>query len=192
MQSLGMFGGGVGAEGIKELGGGELAQNLTELGANLGPDIVRNQLVPRIFGNVGQEESRLIEGARRLGLTEQEAALTLNQRGLGKDQLQEISSKGGRLVNRFQKTKNALSRVWDTLRNTPEAQTAISTQGSQQMVNDISNRLSRLPAQQRNLITEDFQDLLASNMTGGDVIDFWQKLNYYIRNGEHGFGHPLL
>ena len=179
--------GGALAEGVKELGGPEWLQAFTEIGAQLAPGLGR-QVVNRLPGQTAQTERNLTENARRLGLTENELALTLNQRGPLKDFMTEIAAKGGRTVNRFQNTRAALGRVWNNLRNTPEAQRTLNGQQSSQLINNMSNRLSRLSSNQRDIILQDYNDLLGSQMRGEDLIDFWQKLNYNIARGEEGLG----
>jgi len=179
--------GGAAAEGVKEMGGPEWAQTITELGVNLAPNMGR-RIPSHGLTQASRAEGQLAEEARRLGLTEEELALTLNQRGPIKDFLTEISAKGGRTVDRFDRTRQALGRVWDNLRGSPEAQTTLTGQQSSQLINGLSNRLSHLPAEQRGRILQDYNDLLGSQMRGEDVIDFWQKLNYYIADGERGLG----
>ena len=179
--------GGALAEGVKQLGGPQWLETATEIGTQLTPDL-RNIVSNRLPTQAGRAERALADEARRLGLTEQELALTLNQRGATKDFLTEIAAKGGRTVNRFDRTRQALGRVWDNLRGSPEAQSVLSGQQSAQLVNGMSNRLSHLPAEQRARIMQDYNDLLGSQMRGEDIIDFWQKLNYYINQGERGLG----
>jgi hypothetical protein len=172
----------------KELTGSEGLANAVDIGTQIGPSILTNR-IPNVFQTqAAQEERALIANAERFGMTPEEYALTLNQRGPVKDFIQEVSAKGGRTVERFQRTRESLGRVWNTLRNSPEAQTVLGGQNAGRMINDISTQMARLPTAQRNLITGDFQDLLGSNMQGTDLIDFWQKLNYHIARGEGAIG----
>lgn len=176
------------AEGAKEMGAPGWMQTSIELGAQIAPDFGKT-LTKRGFGAAADEERRLINEARRLGMTEEELALTLNQRGPVKEFTQDIAAKGGRMVGRFQKTKAALGRVWETLRTTPEAQAPLSLDAKEALVQSISERMSRMPSAQRDLISQDWADLRNSNMQGTDLIDFWQKLNYHIARGEGALGN---
>lgn len=188
LQSLGRAAaGGAAAEGVKELGGPDWLQAVTEIGVNLAPGMER--VIPSHgLTQASRAERRLAEEARRLGLTEEELALTLNRRGPMTDFLTEISAKGGRTVERFDRTRQALGRVWDNLRGSPAAQNSLNGQQSSQLINNLSNRLSQLPAEQRNRILNDYNDLLGSQMRGDDIINFWQDLNYYIADGDRGLG----
>lgn len=179
--------GGVGAEGLKEMGAPDWAQTGFEIGSQLVPGLGK-KIPNRLPTSASRAEEQLANEARRLGLSEEELALTLNQRGPVTDFLQNISSKGGRTVKRFQRTREALGRVWGALRSSPEAQTTLTGQHSSDLINGISQRLSHLPAEQRARVSQDFQDFIGSSMKGEDVIDFWQKINYYIQNGETGLG----
>jgi len=179
--------GGILAENIKDMGAPDWAQIGVEIAAQLAPGLGR-AIPNRIPTAAGRAERNLIQEAERIGLSPEEYALTLNQRGAVKDFTQEIAAKGGRTVNRFDRTRQALSRTWDTLRNSAEAQTPLGTQGRYQFVQDISAQLQNLPAEQRARAMADFADFRNSNMRGEDLINFWQDLNYYIHRGEGGLG----
>jgi hypothetical protein len=179
--------GGIGAELAKEAGFGDRVQTGVEIGTQIAPDLGRT-IVNRLPGAANRLERRLLQEGRRLGLTEEELALTLNQRGVVTDSLQMVSTKGGRVPDRFQGTRDALSRVWNNLRGTPEAQVVLTPQARQDLINNISTQMARLPAAQVDLIRQDWHDLLRSPNQGTDLIDFWQKLNYHIARGEGGLG----
>lgn len=173
--------GGASGEIAKQLGFGELGQSIAEIPALIGPDLAR--LVP-----TAGRQTELAQAARRMGMTEEQLSLTLGGRGVVRDLATDVASKGGRTVRAFDDTRAALGRVWDTLRTSPEAQQVMTGQQSSRLINAISHRLSRLPAEARTRIQGDFNDLLASPMRGDDVINFWQDLNYYIQRGERGVG----
>lgn len=181
------FLGGLSGETVKELGGPPWMQTAAELVTNLIPDF-RKQIPNRMPTQGAQQEKALIQAAERFGMKPEEYALTLNQRGPVKDFVKEVASKGGRQVDRFERTRQSLGRVWNNLRSTPEANKALTGVQSSQLINRLSNRLSNLPAEQRNRIQQDFNDLLGTQMRGTDIIDFWQKLNYYIPRGERALG----
>lgn len=179
--------GGAAAEAAKEIGVGDLGQAIVEIVPQLFPDLGK-KILNTLPTQAGRAESALMDEARRLGLSEEELSLVLNQRGPVKDFLQNIAYKGGRVPERFQRTKNALGRVWDTLRGTPEAQAQLTGKQSADLINGISQKLSRMPSAQRALIAEDLKDFLGSQMKGTDIMDFWSKLNYYIAKGEGKLG----
>lgn len=186
MVSRAALGGGL-AEGAKELGASDIAQTGIEVGTQLIPDLSKS-IPNRLPTKAAQTEKKLIEDARRLGLTEEELALTLDQRGPFKDFVQEISSKGGRTVQRFDNTRRALGNVWNNLRGSKEAQKAMTPEQSSELVTNLSKRVSKLPSEQADRIMKDYNKLLSSPMRGEDIIEFWQNLNYYIAKGERGLG----
>lgn len=179
--------GGAGAQLIEEAGGPDWLKTAARLVPQVGPELTRN-IVNSLPTAAGRAERRLLAEGRRLGLSEEELALTLDQRGFAKDTLQLISTKGGRVPTRFQATRDGLSRVWNTLRGTPEAQGVLSPQARQDLINNISQQMSTLPSTQVDLIRQDWHDLLRSPNQGTDLMDFWRKLNYHIANGERGLG----
>jgi hypothetical protein len=175
--------GGLLGEGASQLGAPEWMQTVAEIAPLLTPSIgSRIQTVP------GSEQEQLAEFGRRMGLAEEDLALSLGNRGAIRDTAEELSSKGGRTARAFDRTRDALSRVWNTLSGSPEAQTELTGAQSSNLINRLSRRLQNIPAEARNRIEQDFNDLLASDMRGTDVINFWQDLNYYISRGERGLG----
>jgi len=183
----GALGGTLGETG-KQVGLGELGQNLLEILGTVGPDL--GKLIPNRFlpTQGAADQQALMEFARQQGLTEQELNLALGERGAVRDFLTDISSKGGRTAEAFDTTRQALGRVWNNLRGTPAAQTPLSGQESSRLINRLSNRLSKMPAEQRNRIMQDYNDFLSTEMTGSDIMDFWQNLNYYVQRGEARLG----
>lgn len=172
---------GVAGTAAKEGGIGELGQAIIEGGAAMGPDLRR--IIPTTA-----KQAPLADFARRMKMSEEELALTLGQRGASRDFFTDVASKGGRTVRAFDATKAALGRVWDTLRSSPEAQKTLGAPETRELVRSLSTRLGKLPAEQRNRVMSDYNDLISSSMKGDDIINFWQDLNYYIQRGERGVG----
>lgn len=169
-------------QGVKELGGSETAQNISELIGGGLPNLSKK--IPAATA----KQAQLLDFGRKMGMTEAELSLTLGKRGGASDFVQSIASKGGKTARAFDNTKAALGRVWDTLKTSPEAKQQLAGKESSLLINDLSKKLSRLPDIQREMIKKDFQELIGSKMTGDDIINFWQDLNYYIRKGEGGLG----
>lgn len=179
--TLRSLGAGLLGQSAEELGFGPSGQALAELPAYGAPSLRRR--IPLARG-----ERELGEFARRSGLTEQDLTLSLGKRGPLRDLGVDISSKGGRTVARFEGTQRNLGRVWDDLRSSPQAMRTLDAQGQQELVRNLTRRMNRLPAEQRNRIMRDYDDLLESNFSGDSLINFWQDLNYYISRGETGLG----
>lgn len=181
-----ILGGGL-AEGAKQLGASPGVQTGVEIATQLSPDLSK-KIPNRLPSKAAEAERQLMEDARRLGLSEEELALTLNQRGPLKDFVNEISAKGGRVISRFDATRQALGRVWNNLRGSPEAQKALTPEQSSELVSNLSKKLSKLPSEQADRVMKDYNKFLQSEMKGDDVIELWQNLNYYIDKGERGLG----
>jgi hypothetical protein len=179
--------GGLASQGVKELGGSETLQEAAKIGTQFIPSFEKKltNILPTV---AGRAERELIRQGTNLGLSEDALALTLEQKGPVKDLIKGIAAKGGRLINRFQNARNELSKLWERLRISPDALKELDGEGTSRLFNNMSHRLSRLPSEQRERIMVDYNDLVQSKMRGQDIIDFWQKLNYYIPKGDAALG----
>jgi len=180
-QLLRALGAGFLGQGAEELGVGPLGQAAAELPALGFPSLGKK--IP-----LKASEKQLGEFARRVGLAEEDIALTRGARGPVKDLAVDISSKGGKTVEKFSATQKNLGRVWDSLRESPAAQASLPAEGQRTLVKKLSEKLDKLPKESRNRVMEDFEDLIGSNFSGDEIINFWQDLNYYIKKGERGVG----
>lgn len=182
----GLVGGGA-AEGVKQMGGPEALQTGVEVAAQLTP--YSGKRIPNVLpGQAAEEQRKLAQFARKAGMSEEELGLTLGKKGAVREFATDIAAKGARTSGAFDKTRVALGRVWNNLRDTPEAQQQLNGVQSSKLITGMSNKLSKMSSELRNKVQTDFNDLLGSQMRGEDVLDFWQKLNYYIGKGERGLG----
>jgi len=187
----------------KALGAGELGQAGLELVGMAAPSLGRlagettgflrpniSQKIPsRILPTeAAKNEKVLADFARRAGMSEDELLLTIKEGGFGQNWLASFSSKGVRTANAVDATRDALGRVWGTLRTRPQAQTPMTGQQANKFINRLSTDMQNLPREMTARIQNDYNDLLGSNMTGADIMNFWQDLNYYIRSGEARLG----
>lgn len=177
------LGAAAGSQTAKEFGFGELTQAAAELPALIGPDLAR--LIPTVAGS---RQAQLADFARAQGLSEEQLALALGEQGRFQQAMTKVAPKDGRTGKAFDKTKQGLGDIWQDLRGSPAAQTQMNTQDANGFINDLSNKITTLPAEQRLRIQQDYNDLIQSPMTGEDLINFWQDLNYYIPKGEKGLG----
>lgn len=181
------FAGGGLAEAAKDLGAPDWAQTGIEVAAQGIPGLSK-KIPGRSFGKGAKEEKQLMEYAREMGMTEQELALAVTKENKFTDFLSEFAHRGTGATKALDRTKQGLGRVWNGLRSRPEATQPLNAEDKSKLINSISTKMSKMPAEQVKRIREDYKALLRSPMTGGDVIDFWQKLNYYIKRGETGVG----
>lgn len=169
-------------EGAKQVGLGETGQSLAELPAFFAPNVLTKKMFPK------RSNEELLAFARFNGLTEQEALLATKDAGSFEQQLEKIASRGGKTVKEFENTHSALSRLYTTLKNSPQAQVPLSGESQAKLINEMSEILSKMPAEIRDRIQRDFSDFVGTQMTPENIIDFWQKLNVFIRKGENQFG----
>lgn len=174
--------GGASGEAAKGMGFGPTGQAVAENIPLIAPNLTK-RITPRT-----SEEKALIDYARKNGMTEDELILALNRRGPIRDFLEGISSKGGRTVKAFDNTRAALGRMWNTLSASPEAQIPMSGKTAADLIQGMSKKLAKMPAESRKIIQQDFNDFLSTQMTGSDAINFWQDLNYYIAKGDRNLG----
>lgn len=173
--------GAIGGQTAEELGFGPLVQAFAEGISASGPDLAK---AIKLKGFGGE----LADYAKKVGMSEEEAALALRETGPMQHFLSKFSAKGGRATRAFDKTYKALGRVWDTMKARPDAQNQLSGVESSQLINKLSKKLEKMPAEVRGKIQQDYNDLLSTNMTGENIIDFWQKSNYYINKGDSVLG----
>lgn len=171
------------SEAAKELGFGETVQAIAELPALLGPDLAR-----KIPVKAGSNQERLAQSVRAQGVPEEDLALMLGSQGKVKESLSNIAPKGGGTKKAFDSAKESLNKMWQGIKNSPEAKTPLAKDDANQLFNEIAKKASDMPSEQRARFTQDFLDLLGTPMAGEDIINFWQKLNYYIPKGEKGLG----
>lgn len=204
-------GAGLASQTAEEMGGGETAQAVAQLPFTMAPDIggkivpkrilsgktaekieqvLGSALPARVKNAIGtaREEQELAKFARLQGLDFNEFMLMLNRRGILKDAAVDVSSKGRKTVERFSQAKKGLDRVWEGISTRESAKKALSGEDFSQFMKEVNNTSSKLPDAQRKLIAEDLNDLIRSNATGADLINFWQDLNYHIRKGEGALG----
>ncbi|NGX36862.1 MAG: hypothetical protein K1000chlam2_00007 [Chlamydiae bacterium] len=211
---------GAAGQTVKELGGGETAQNIAEMVGLAGPSLAKvglratgipkrleesSPLMKKVIEKVGLanvekiptklfktekavEEEALKTFAREKGIPEEQLNLMIRDESMIQDFAADIASKGSRASRLFDKAYQALGKVWDVLKASPEAQKPMSGVQQSKLINKISTELSEMPAETRMRVQQDFNDFLATEMTGKNIMNFWQKLNYYINKGEAGLG----
>lgn len=193
-------------QGAQEMGFGPIGQMIAELPAFLSPNLSRmipargetsNRNLARMLGVSEEEVSRLsAEGrdaellnfAREQGLSEEQIALLTGDRGVVRDFMQDTAAKGGRSARAVEETRRGLGGIWDNMFTRNEASIEMSGEQAANLYNSIQRRLLNLPAESRNRIQEDFADLIRSDGSMGDLMNFWQDINYYINQGERGLG----
>lgn len=184
---------GVGGDVIRSLLAGVLGQGAKEAGlgpwwqmaAESGPFFIPKggKQIP-----LKGEEAELGQFARNMGTTEEELA-TMLQKGSLKDELaMNLASKGGKVARIYDAAYQRLGNIWDNLKGSYGGTTPLQPVESSRLINQMSQKLSKMPAEVRNRIQQDFNDFIGTQMTGENIMDFWKKMNYYINKGDAVLG----
>ncbi len=120
---------------------------------------------------------------RRMGLSETEIAPAIQGERKGRI-LSRLIPRRGRTQRALQHTRQALGRVYNQLRNRPEAQQLMNPEQANVFANEVAAVTQDWPAALRDVVRQDAADLARSGFTGDNLINFWQDLNY-----AHNLGH---
>jgi hypothetical protein len=164
-------------EGTRALGGGELAQSLAELPAFLAPGMQKQ--IPT--QGLSTQQQQMLNLGRQMGLTEEQIAPTLSSPSAFRNLLAKFSPRRGRTQEILEESRQAVGGIFDDLRATPQAQTPVTIDSGLNLINDIENILTDIPSGVRGKISADVQDLYASQMTGSDLINFFQDINHNLK-----------
>lgn len=167
-------------EGAKESGLPPWAQALAELPAFGFPSLAKKI-------NPSKSQKALVEGSRKLGLSEEEITPLIQserkQKFLGK-----AAPRRGRTQNILKRTQKALGNVYEGLEKSPAAVNALPTDASEKIIGSITDQLENFPSGVRKVIQEDFHDLLKKPITGQSLINFYRDINHYLGKGEQQLG----
>jgi hypothetical protein len=172
-----LLGGAIG-HGVKEAGGGELAQTLGEVSAFGLPGLGK-----KILPTKAQE--KLVDFARRAGMTEKQIAPLMS--GTKKKAFfGKVASKGEKTQAAIKETKRGIGGAYDFVSSSPEASRHLSPQSAQKYLNDSAQIANKIPYQIRSQLQHDAQDLINQGLTGENLINFYQDIGSKYKIGrEH-------
>lgn len=165
-------------QAAEELGFGETGQTVAELLALITPSepfSFRPQIRPT------RQQKPIVDFLRNQGMTEQQIAPILQDvesRSFGPRAT--LSPRRGRVARRLESTQEALGNVFDNLRQRPEAVESLAPEARTTLQNGLLEVMDDLPREVRNSILGDFQDLMASEFTGSDIINFFRDINQQL------------
>jgi hypothetical protein len=171
---------GLSAEGVKELGGGELAQAAAEITSFIGPDITKKLLE-------SGKNKEIIKIAREFGLTDEQIA-PLIQSEFKQKWLTKLSPKKGRTQSVLENTKKGLSNAYNIIESNPLAKGEISEIQNGKLINSLRDILKDMPRAQQNKIMEDMADLLDNPITGKSLINFYKDINNFLGGDKKALG----
>lgn len=175
---------GFAGEGIKEAGGGPLAQTIGEV-ATLGAPKLGKNILPT------KSQKSIVDFARQHGLSEHEIA-PLIQSPKKLSFFSKMAKKGGKTEDALQKSLDARKRIYSQLEASPAAQSSISNQIASDFLSETGTLVQKLPANLRQKAFQDYMDLAKKIKTGdakvSDFMNLWGDLNYEISQGSKGLG----
>lgn len=167
-------------QGAEEAGLPPWAQALAELPAFAGPNLGK-----KILPTKSQKE--LVEGARKLGLSEKEIAPLIQ--GENKQRfLSKVVPRRGKTKKTLDKSYQALGKVYNRLSSSPIAEKTVAPELEDKILESFGEQIKKFPSDLRNLIKEDLSDLASGPISGTSLINFYQDLNHYIGKGHTKLG----
>lgn len=165
-------------EGIKEAGGGELAQTAGEASAFGLPSLGR-KIIPT------KAQEKLVNFARKAGMSEKQIAPLIPSKGkqafFGK-----VASKGGKTQEAIRNSKQGISDTYEFVKNSPEAAGVLNPQQIQKFKGEIDSIGNNMPSEIRKQIVDDYSDLLRDGFSGKNLINFYQDISSRFKLGrEH-------
>lgn len=159
-------------EVVKKLGGGEGAQTVAEILALSAPNLHR-ALVGR-----NPQQQRLIDFGRAQGLTEEQLVPAVQENGPWRRFLARVANKGATTQDKLESSRNAINDIFEDLRNSPAARQQVPATQVPQVMGDYLQEFNRLPDRLKRQIIPELRTLANSNGTVGDMIQFYQNVNY--------------
>lgn len=161
---------GFGGEAVKELGGGPLAQGVTEALAFSAPGLAKG-----IVAKASQKG--LVEGARRLGMSE-EAIAPLLQSEKKLKFFGPLAHKGRATQARLAKSYQETGEIFGNLAKSAEDQVPINQEAATNFLKKSHEIFMEMPTELRNKVLPDFYDLILKGKgSGKDFMNFWKDIN---------------
>lgn len=168
------IGAGFAGEGAKELGAPEWLQTAAELTAYIGPDITKKLLEKG-------SNTEIIKAGRKLGISDE--ALTLLLQSERKQKwLSKFTPRRGTIKTALEKIKSELQEAYGKVSESLPSKQHLSHESSIKLIDDIEDKLLKMPSGVRSKIKTDFDDLLKGEITGENLINFWSDINHEMGN----------
>lgn len=169
---------GFGQESVKRLGGGPLAQSIIGMLAISAPDLSK-----KIIANKSQKS--LVDFMRNKGFTEEEIAPLLP--GVGKRFFfGKLAKKTKRSEEVLGKTRDAISRVYKDLEQSPIGKKPLTQQEITDFLNESTNIFYKIPASLRKEILPDYMDFIREISKGSanrsSLMNLWNDINYFSKD----------
>lgn len=190
--------GGVLGEGVKEVGGGEVAQTIAEVipsfftgspapiaekGTKVFKALGKTKALPEkmrdIFSKKAldrEEINEIIRFAKSKGMTSEELA-PLIQPEMKKTVLSKLASRGGDTQKALSRSKQAVEDIADSFSKGEYAAKTLSPEATTKFTNALEEVIYEMPAKTSDLIKEDLSKLKKSPMDVKSIVRFFRAIN---------------
>lgn len=166
---------GVGAlagQTVKELGGGEIAQDIAELSSMALPDLAKQ--IP-----AKQAQQRVVNFLRQKGFTENEITpLLQSPKKLAR--YAKFATKSEKTNKLMRDIYGKFDNVYSSIREQGQNLPGLTTEQLSKFEGEFQKTLDKIPKYYRKKMTEEIADLNNSPMKFSDFIDFYQAINAEI------------
>lgn len=165
-------------QATKELGGGEMAQGIAELGALSLPSL--SKTIP-----AKSAQKPIVDLLRKRGFSEKEIAPLL-QSPKKLERFSRFASKGEKTNRLMRDIYEKFDNLYGSIRERGTELPGLNLDQAQKFEGDFNKILDRIPKFYRRQINEEVQDLLNSEMKFSDFVDFDQAVNARIKGVKGG------
>jgi len=127
----------------------------------------------------GASRKEILDFAKAANM--KEAEITPLLQGEGKQKwLAKLSSKGEAMEGKLIDTKEAIGKVYNSIGELPGASIEFSVGQRGRLIKSIQDKFEKMPASVRNVIQEDFQQLISGKMDGNKLMKFFKDVNHEL------------
>lgn len=150
---------------------------LKKIVSEKGPNSIKKPLQELIKSGASRKDA--LEFARAAGMTEAEIAPLL-QGETKQLWLSKLASKGEKMGKKLESTKDAIGKVYDSIGELPGANKTYDAGQVARLKNSIQNQFKKMPASVKNVIQEDYQQLIDGPIDGKKVMKFFSDVNHEL------------
>lgn len=165
-------------QGVEEMGGGPVAQGLTEL-AFFGAPGFRKKIIPK-----NPQQKRLIDFARSQGLKENEIAKLIQPT----EKIRKFTATAKKSPKRFGEIKEARGKageIYNKIKAHPTAEEPLAENLQSNFLKEARDIYYDLPRDVRQGVKKDLKRLFNSDFSSRDLIDFYQAVGKKARRGNN-------
>jgi hypothetical protein len=150
---------------------------LAKIIADKAPQKIADRVKDMMTKNATKKE--LLDFARQAGMKESEITPLL-QGEMKQKWLTKLASKGESTQAKLKASQESIGNVFNSIKESPAAQKVFTEKQSSKLVKSLQDKFEQMPSSVRNVVQEDFQQLLKGEMTGEKVIKFFRDINHEL------------